>query len=165
MTTTETTTYEGAVERLLLADAGLERLVAAEARGDPERLAAVLAERGERLQQELLVRDRVADLEGRVPGREHRQVLVVELVDGLGVMGLELVLRYLLDPCANDLAEELAPRLAADRLGHDADRLLGLDEAEGHRGAVSLGSDGGRTYWRQGKAGGRRKNDMAAPQS
>src|SRR5436190_22873717 len=68
------------VERLLLADAGLEGLVAAEAGRDAERLAAVLAELGEGGEEELLVRDRLTDLEGGVPRGEHRQVVVVEVL-------------------------------------------------------------------------------------
>src|SRR4051794_12288024 len=54
---------EHRVERLLLAHARVEGLVATEAGGDPKGLAAQLAEPRERLQQELLVRDRMADLE------------------------------------------------------------------------------------------------------
>src|ERR687896_2632441 len=72
------------VERLLLADAGLERVVALESGGDPQRLAAVLAEAREGGQQEVLVRDRLPDLERGVPCREDGQVVVVELVDRLG---------------------------------------------------------------------------------
>ncbi len=115
-------------------------IVAAEAGRDLQRLAPVLAEAGERLEQELLVGDRLADLERRVPGGEHRQVVVVEVLDGLGVVDLELVLGDLVDPGANHLAEQLPPRLAADRLGDDADRFLWLDEAEGH---VRCGLPGG----------------------
>src|SRR3954463_4494472 len=72
---------EDGVECLLLADAGVEGLVAAEARPDPERLAAQLAQAGEGLQEELLVGDRVTDLERRVPCGQHREVVVVQLVD------------------------------------------------------------------------------------
>ena len=66
-------------------------------------------------------------------GGQHREIVVVELVDCLGVVRLELVLRDLVDPSAHDLAEKLAARLASDRLRHDADGFLWLDEAEGHR--------------------------------
>src|SRR3954452_21076036 len=96
----------------------------------------MLAQALERLDQELLVGDRMPYLHRRVPGGQHRQVVVVELVDRLRVMGLELVLGDLVDPCAHDLAQELAARFAADRLGHHADRFLRLDEAEGHRGPL-----------------------------
>src|SRR3954471_11483099 len=72
---------EDGVERLLLAHAGVKGLVAAEAGGDAERLTAQFAEPRERLQEELLVRDRMTDLERRVPRGEHREVVVVELVD------------------------------------------------------------------------------------
>src|SRR5579875_3270609 len=62
------------VERLLLADAGLERLLAAEAGGDLQRLTPVLAERGKDVDEELLARQRLAHLERDVPGGEERQV-------------------------------------------------------------------------------------------
>src|SRR5689334_17165777 len=136
---------ENGVERLLLADARLERLVAAEPRRDPERLTAVLAKPGERLDQEFLVRHRLADLHRRVPGGQHRKVVVVELVDRLRVMGLELVVRDLVDPRADDLAKELTTRLATDGLGHDTDRFLGLDEAERHREPLSPWESGDGT--------------------
>src|SRR4051812_15284554 len=66
------------VECLLLAHARVESLVAAEACGDPERLAAQLAKPWERLEEELLVRDRLPDLERRVPSGEHREVVMIE---------------------------------------------------------------------------------------
>src|SRR5690349_1302101 len=93
---------EDGVERLLLADAGVESLVAAEAGRDAQRLAPQLAEAGERLEEELLVRDRVPDLERRVPGGEHREVVVIQLVDRLRVVRLELVLGDLVDPRTHD---------------------------------------------------------------
>src|SRR3954453_15230460 len=135
---------EDGVERLLLAHAGVEGLVAAEAGGDPERLAAQLAEPREGLQEELFVCHRVTDLERRVPRGQHRQVVGVELVDRLGVVSLELVLRYLVHPRAHDLAKKLATRLAPDRLRDDADRFLWLDEAEGHRGPLLPWESGDR---------------------
>ena len=84
----------------------------------------------------------MADLQRRVPGREHREVVLVEVLDGLGVVGGQLLLGDLVDPRAHELAEELPPRLAPHRLGDDADRILRLDEAEGHGGTVGAGSDG-----------------------
>ena len=130
------------VERLLLAHAGLEGVLALEAGGDPQRLAAVIAEPRERAQQELLVRDRLADLERGVPRGEDREIVVVELLDRLRVVDLELVLGDLVDPRAHDLAEELAARLAPDALGDDSDRFLRLDEAEWHDRQFRTGADG-----------------------
>src|SRR3954462_5562185 len=75
-----------------------------------------------------------------MPRGKHRQVVVVEVVDRLRVVGLELVVRNLLDPRASHLAEQLAASFAADRLGDDTYRFLGLDEAEGHSDALSLGT-------------------------
>ena len=98
----------------------------------------------ERAEEELLVGDRMADLERGVPGGEHRQVVVVELLDGLGVVHRELVVGDLVDPCADHLAEELPACLAADALGHDSDRFLRLDEAERHLPCLPFGSRAGR---------------------
>ena len=73
------------------------------------------------------------DVHRRVPGGEHRDVVLVELGDRLRVVGLELVVGDLVDPGADRLAEQLAARLAADRVGDRADRVGWVDEAEGHR--------------------------------
>src|SRR5215217_7604330 len=123
---------EHGLERLLLRDAGVERVLAAQARRDLERLAPVLAERPEGAQQEVLVGDRRADLERGVPGCEHRQVMLVQVVDGLRVVRRELLVGDLVDPRADQLAQQLPAGLAADRLGDDADGVLRLDEAQGH---------------------------------
>ena len=131
---------EHGAEGLLLAHARLEGVLALEARGDPERLAAVIAEARERAEQELLVRDRLADLERRVPCGEHRQVVVVELVHRLGVVDLELVVGDLVDPRAHDLAEQLAAGLTPDALRYDPDRFLRLDEAQWHVRQIRTGS-------------------------
>ena len=40
----------------------------------------------------------------------------------------------LVDPGADGLAEKLPPGLPANGVGDDADRIAGIDEAEGHRG-------------------------------
>ena len=50
------------VERLVLREAGVERILPAQARGDPQRLAPVLAEGAERRDQEVLVGDGGADV-------------------------------------------------------------------------------------------------------
>ena len=92
------------VERLLLADPGLEGVLPLEPRGDPQRLAPVLAEAAEGAEEELLVGDRLADLELGVPGREDGQVVVVELFHGLGVVDQQLVVGDLVDPRTHDLA-------------------------------------------------------------
>src|SRR4051812_36646464 len=120
------------LQRLLLGDAGLEGLLAAEAGGDLQRLATVLAERREDVHEEVAVGDRLADLQRGVPGGEHRQVVLVEVGDRLGVVSVQLALWDLVDPRADELAEQLTPGLAADGLCDDADRVVRFDEAEGH---------------------------------
>jgi hypothetical protein len=72
------------------------------------------------------------DLQRRVPCSEHREVVLVEVGDRLGVMGRKLLLGDLIDPRVDELAEQLPARLAADGLGDHPDRVLGFDEAEGH---------------------------------
>ena len=109
----------------------VERLLAAEPGGDLQRLAAVVPQRREDVDQELAVGDRVPDLQRGVPSGEHRQVVLVEVDERLGVVGRELLLRDLVDPRAHELAQELAPGLSAHGLGDDADRggfALGGDD-------------------------------------
>src|SRR4051794_34173821 len=120
------------VERLLLGHAGVERLLAAEAGRDLQRLAAVVAEARERVHEELAVGDRLPHLERRVPRGEHRQVVLVEVGDRLRVVRGEVVVGDLVDPRPHELPDELTARLAADGLGDDADRVLRFDEAEWH---------------------------------
>ena len=139
------------VERLLLPHPGLERLLAAEARGDLQRLAAVLAQRREHVDEELLVRDRMADLQRRVPRGQHRQVVLVEVGDRLGVVGLELGLRDLVHPGPHDFAEDLPTRLAPDGLGDDSYGVLRFDEAEGHRGSGLEDADAAEGRWWRGR--------------
>src|SRR5829696_3654315 len=131
---------EDGVERLLLADAGVEGVLALEAGRDPKRLATVLAEPADRTEQELLVGDRLAHFERGMPRREDRQVVVVELLDGLCVVHEQLVVGDLVDPGAHDFAEQLPACLAADALRDDPDRFLWLDEAEGHAREGTWGS-------------------------
>src|SRR3712207_7118678 len=69
------------------------------------------------------VRHGRAHVERRVPRGEHRQVVVVEVLHRLGVVHLELVLRDLVDPGVDDLAEQLAAGLAADGLDRKSTRL------------------------------------------
>src|SRR5207247_110474 len=126
------------LEGLLLGDPRVERLLAAEARRDLQRLAPVLPQARERVDEEVAVGDRLTDRERGVPGREHRQVGLVEVGDRLGVVRLEVAIGDLVDPGPHELANELAPGLAPDRLGDDADRVLGFDEAEGHRSSLTL---------------------------
>src|SRR4051812_39931826 len=66
------------LERLLLGHAGVERLLAPEPGGDLQRLAPVLAQRREDVDQEVAVGDRLADLERRMPRGQHREVVLVE---------------------------------------------------------------------------------------
>ena len=84
----------------------------------------------------------VADLQRGVPRREHRQVVLVEVVDRLGVVGRQLLVGDLVDPRADELAQQLPASLAADGLGDDADGVLGLDEAQGHGVKVRARPDG-----------------------
>ena len=93
--------------------------------------------------QEVLVRDRRADLHRRVPGGQHRQVVLVEVGDGLGVVRGELLVGDLVDPRAHQLAQQLAAGLAPDRFGDDADGVLRLDETQWHDAAH--GTHGPRT--------------------
>ena len=98
----------------------VDGLLAAEAGGELEGLAAVLAEGVEGVDQEVAVGDRVRDVHRGVPGGEHRDVVLVELADRLRVVGVELVVGNLVDPGADGLAEKLAAGLAADRVGYDS---------------------------------------------
>jgi hypothetical protein len=47
----------------------------------------------------------MADFERRVPGGEHGEVVLVEIVDRLGVVRGELALGDLVDPCAHELTQ------------------------------------------------------------
>ena len=67
-----------------------------------------------------------------MPGGEHRQIVVVEHLDRLGVVHLQLVVGYLVDPGSDDLAQQLAAGLATHGLGDDTYGFLGFDEAQGH---------------------------------
>ncbi len=58
--------------------------------------------------------------------------MLVELGDGLGVVGRELVVGNLVDPGPDGLAEQLSARLAADGVSDHADCIGRVDEAEGH---------------------------------
>src|SRR5829696_7963544 len=69
--------------------------------------------------------------------------MLVEITHGLGVVGGELLLWDVVHPRADQLAQQLPPGLAADRLGDDADRVAGFDEAECHREDRSWRSRGG----------------------
>ncbi len=61
------------------------------------------------------------------------QVVLVEIGDRLGVVNRQLWLGDVIHPCAHDLADQLAARLAPDRLGDHSDCVLWLDEAKWHR--------------------------------
>src|SRR6476659_3822331 len=85
----------------------------------------------------------MAHIRGCVPGGEHRDVVFIELRDRTGVVGVKLVIGNLVDPGANGLPEELAARLAADRIGDRADGVGGIDEVQGHDVAkIDPASDG-----------------------
>src|SRR4051812_49870644 len=133
---------ENRLHGALLGDAGVDGLLAAEAGGQLQGLAAVLAERAEGAHQEVAVGDRLAGLERTVPGGEHREVVLVELGDRLRVVDLELGVGDLVDPGADRLAEELATGLATDRVGDGADRIGGIYKAEGHGLKANLEGSG-----------------------
>ena len=95
-----------------------------------EGLASILAERREHADEELRVRDRLAHLERGVPGGEQVQVLLVEVGDRLRVVHGELLVGDVVNPCAHDLADQLAAGLAPHGIGDHPDRVLGLDEAQ-----------------------------------
>ena len=97
--------------------------------------------------QEVLVRDRRADLHRRVPRGQHRQVVLVEVIDRLGVVRRELLLGDLVDPRAHQLAQQLATRLAPDRLGDDADGVLRLDETQWHDARARYARDRTEPGW------------------
>src|SRR5215212_2202338 len=135
--------FEDGLERALLGDPAVDSLLTAKARGELERLAAILSESAEGTHQEVPVWKRMADVHGGVPGGEHRDVVVVELREGPGVVGLELVVGNLLYPGANGLAEKLPASLAPDRIGDRANGVSGVDEAQRHsRAKIEGGSDG-----------------------
>ena len=97
----------------------------------------MVAEARERADQELLRGHGAAEVERGLPGREHRQVVVVEILDRLRVVCLELVVGNLVDPGVHHPPEQLASGLPSDRLGDDADGLLRFYEAERHPVFVS----------------------------
>ncbi len=65
-----------------------------------------------------------------MPGREERQVVLVEIGDRFRVVRLELGLRDLVDPRPHDLSEDLAACLTPNGVGDDPDGVLRFDEAE-----------------------------------
>jgi hypothetical protein len=65
-----------------------------------------------------------------VPRREHREVLVIELSDGLRVVLGELRLGNVVDPRLDHLGEQRPTGPAPDRVGDHPDRLRELDEAQ-----------------------------------
>ena len=121
------------VKRLILGDTSLESLLAAKAGGDLQGLAAILAEALEDPHEEFGVRYRLTDLKRCMPGRQQVQIVVVKTGNGLGVVPGELLIGYVINPRAHDLADELPTCLTSDGLGDDSNGVLGFDEAEGHR--------------------------------
>ncbi len=99
----------------------------------------MLAEAAERADQEVAVGQRVADVHRRVPSGEHREVVLVELGDRLGVVSVELVVGDLVDPGAHRLSEELAAGLATNGIRNDADGIGWIYEAERHGAFGSSG--------------------------
>jgi hypothetical protein len=107
----------------------------------------VLAQLVEGPHQELLVGDRLGDLQRGVPRGQHREVLVVEVLDGLGVVHLELVVGDLVDPRAHELSEQLAAGLTTDGLGDYSNGFVGFDEAERHLVQLPDRVDGTRSRY------------------
>ena len=60
------------------------------------------------------------------------EIVLIQVGDGLGVVGFELGLGDLIHPGAHDLPEDLPPGLPSHRLGNDPDGVLRLDEAQWH---------------------------------
>src|ERR1700683_1454335 len=130
------------IERLVLSHAGLEGLLAAEARRDLQRLAPVIAETWKHPDEKLGVGNRLPDLQRGVPGGDQMQILLIEVGYRLGVVDRQFLVGNVVDPCTHHLAHELATCLTADRLGDHTDRILWLDEAKRHHD--SWGGGGGR---------------------
>ncbi len=59
------------------------------------------------------------------------QIVLIEPRDRFGVVQRELLVGDVVDPRAHDLANELAARLAAERLGDNSDRILGSMKQSG----------------------------------
>src|SRR4051794_39238832 len=76
-----------------------------------------------------------------MPGGEHREVVLIQVGDGLRVVRGELALRDLVHPRAHQLTEQLPARLATDRFGDHSDGVLGFDEAEWHPSSSSEWGD------------------------
>src|SRR5690349_6152612 len=83
----------------------------------------------------------MADFQRRMPRRQQRQVILVEVGDRLGVVGFELGLRDLVHPGPYDFTEDLPTRLAPDGLGDHSYGVLRFDEAEGHRDSGLMDAD------------------------
>ena len=124
--------------------AGRRRSCSASRRFSPERL--------ERADQEVLVGERRANFHRRVPRRQHREVVLVEVGHRLGVVRCQLGLGDLVDPGAHELAEQLTAGLAADRLRDHADGVLRLNEAQWHGGAHGTGCTGQTAQWGGGRS-------------
>ena len=75
----------------------------------------------------------MTNFKGPVPGRQHREIVLVQLREGLRVVDLQLGVGDLIDPRADGLPEQLAARLTADRVGDRPDCVGWIYEAEAHR--------------------------------
>ena len=67
-----------------------------------------------------------------MPGGQQVQVILVQVSHGLRIVHGELALGDVVHPRADDLTDELAARLAPDRLGDHPNGVLRLDEAKWH---------------------------------
>src|SRR5947209_16367208 len=95
-----------------------------------------------------------------MPGGQQREVVLVQVGDRLRIVGLELGFGDLVHPRLHDFAEDLATRLAADRLGDHPDGVLRLDETEWH-GALAREQDDAEGRRRPGRN--RPEADAACP--
>src|SRR5687768_18327504 len=77
-----------------------------------------------------------------MPGGQHREIIVIEVVHRLRVVDHQLVVWNLVHPRGHHLTEELQASLTSNRLGNDANGLLGLDEAQWHGAKVGGAPDG-----------------------
>ena len=86
-----------------------------------------------------------------VPGGEQRQVVLVEVCDRLGVVGLEVALGDLIDPRPHHLAENLSARFAPDGVCDHPDGVLRLNEAQRHGQNLGTAPDGATAHavWRK----------------
>lgn len=90
----------------------------------------MLAERAESAHQEVPVGYGLTEVHRAVPGGKQGKIVLVQISQGPGVLGLQFLLRNLVNPCTKSLSEKLATRLTTDRIGDDVNRIGWIDKAE-----------------------------------